>query len=333
MDSVASCPVCGSSGTKRLFGIDPDLAGKLIIPNHSGQSLRISEEIGRLWPSGSCEFLSCPDCNFCFAWPFLAGNEEIYSALYYRDFEYPADKWEYSRAIGIIERLKPTDQTTLLEVGAGNGTFLDKVSELLGDKKSIYSTEYSRAGVEEIERKGYRSFSKAVTELDHKEVPGIDIVCMFQVLEHMDDLEGVFSSLNRITNSNAQLIVAVPNGTLRSFYDRRGIHLDVPPIHVGRYSEGTFRYLGNKFGWQINEVASEPQSYPVKVKKFIFYCFARFGPAVRTEQWNNSFLKHLFRYSFQLLLVIRHIRVLLFLARPGTGTSLLVHFNKQPVNQ
>lgn len=243
MDGEKICPVCNSMFTTKLFDLDPGMAGSLVIPDNPEQSVRISKEIESLWQSKHCEFRRCTHCQFGFAWPFLAANEKIYSALYYKDFSYLADKWEFDRAIEIIRNLDLSSGAMLLELGAGNGSFLDKVSKIISEKSHIFSTEYSNSGVEEILRKGYACYNKSISELQKENLPEFDIICMFQVLEHMDDLDLVFQSLGQLGHRASHLIIAVPNGALRNFYDKLGVHLDVPPIHTGRFTPDTFHFL------------------------------------------------------------------------------------------
>ena len=300
----------------------------MVLPDDPGQSMKLSRGIKALWQSDHCEFFRCGQCRYGFAWPYVAGNVEIYSALYYKEFSFLADKWEYDRAIEIISNLDLAADSALLEIGAGNGSFLEKASGLIRDRNRIYSTEYSAPGVEEIQRKGFNCTSKSVSELAEGDLPRFDVICMFQVLEHMDDLELVFQSLGKLGNQGSHLIVAVPNGTLRSFYDRMGVHLDVPPVHVGRFTPETFQWLGKKHGWNVVGTSIEPQKYLFKVKKFVFDRYGRLRFSRRTEQSGKKWIVYFFRYLLVILLSIRFMPVLFYLLMPGTGTSLLVHLQR-----
>ncbi len=330
MSSERCCPLCGSGDLKQLFSLQPDQAGKLLIPDDPARSAMISNEISKIWEDGNGAFVICRNCQYGFAWPFQAGNEAIYSILYDREFSYPDDKWEYNKAIDILLNLNITGDSTLLEPGAGNGAFLEKASLLFPGKQHIFSTEYAAAGVEEIRRKGFNCYNRDITTLHQEKIPGFDIICMFQVLEHMDNLQEIFHSLNRLSNPGAHLMIAVPNGRLRSFYDKWGVHLDVPPIHVGRFREKTFAYIGRKFGWNIMDISIEAQHYPEKVNKFLYERFNRLIISEKVPGSNNRLIMHLFRYGMKLLLAVRYLPVMIYLLFSHTGTSLLVHFQKQP---
>ena len=300
-----------------------------MIPDQPGQSKKISGQIRSLWGSGHCEFRQCLNCGYGFARPYIAGNEEIYSTLYYRHFSYPETKWEFERSIGIIRELDLPDHPALLEVGAGNGSFLDRVSSRGFPATGLYSTEFSVAGAEEIRNKGYHCSGKDIWDLADEELPPFDVICMFQVLEHMDDIHRVFRSLQQLGKPASHLIIAVPNGRLRSCYDKMGVHLDVPPIHVGRFTKKTFSFLAGQHGWEVGGIYFEPQPYPFRVKKFLSDRYIRVSFTRRTDRSTSGFIKYFFRYLCLLALTLRFLPVILYLMLPRNGTSLLVHCRKK----
>lgn len=73
----------------------------------------------------------------------------------------------------------------------------------------------------------------------------------------------------------------------------------------------------------------EPQRYLFKVKKFIFDRYARLQFANKTERSNSKLVKYFFRYALVILLTVRFLPVVIYLSLPNTGTSLLVHLQKQ----
>jgi SAM-dependent methyltransferase len=325
----AVCPLCGSGSSRVLYRMSPQRAGALLIPDPPEQRDVLSAEIARLWQQQTCSFHGCRTCGFGFAWPFLAGDPKIYSLLYYRDFSFLTDKWEYSRALEILGDHPPGPESTLLELGAGNGSFLYLVSRTFPGLQHIYSTEASRAGAEQIREKGFQCFSSSLPELKEKHLPAFDVICMFQVLEHMDDLDNAFKALQELGRDGSDLIISVPNGRLRIFYDRMGVHLDVPPVHVGRFTPHTFRYLADKYGWELKEASTEPQTYLFKARKFIFTRYRGLNLARKIEASRISLLRNVLHYATLLVLAARYLPVLLYLLNPGSGTSLLVHLKKK----
>ncbi|HDS06247.1 MAG TPA: class I SAM-dependent methyltransferase [Bacteroides sp.] len=325
----SDCPVCRSGNSRILFRMGAEEAGKQLVPAHPERAHLISAQIRALWESDRCAFYKCRDCGYGFARPYTAGNGEIYSTLYYESFSYTEDKWEHRFALELIQSLLLNETATLLEAGAGNGSFLERVASTLLPPGQIYSTELSDPGAKEIRRKGYHCLNKRLPELPAEKLPRFDVVCMFQVLEHMDDLDPVFQSLFQLGKPSSHLIIAVPNGYLRTFYDRVGVHLDLPPVHVGRFSRKTFEVLGKKHGWKIEGVYTESQSYAFKLKKFLSDRYVRVPLMRRTDQSSSKLVRYFFRYSCLLILAVRFLPVLFFLLLPGTGSSMMVHYRKK----
>jgi len=74
---------------------------------------------------------------------------------------------------------------TLLDVGAGNGAFERRVSPTLLQKEYCLP-RILRSGEKIIENYGISCLSQDIRMLDlETNAPKFDIVCMFQVLEHL----------------------------------------------------------------------------------------------------------------------------------------------------
>jgi hypothetical protein len=83
---------------------------------------------------------------------------------------------------------------------------------------------------------------------------------MFQVLEHLNDYEGMFEGLERMLRSGGHLFVATPNGAWISSNEKRNLLLDMPPNHISRWSPRSFTELARRFGWHLDECELEPSS-------------------------------------------------------------------------
>lgn len=100
-----------------------------------------------------------------------------------------------------------------------------------------------------------------------------DVLCLFQVLEHMDDLESVFGRLSLLARDKGHLFVAVPNHAQRAYFDKSGFHEDMPPVHVGRWTRQSLETVASRHGWRLEEDESQPESYFSKLGRFAYqYC-------------------------------------------------------------
>lgn len=319
------CPVCGNDQLKTLARFSSaDVAQHLVLEEKGKKYHDIVNQVELLWEDNHCEICACSNCNFEFASPFVAGDKLFYSTVYSADVVYPEWKWEYQRSYSFIENLIQTgiNELTLLEIGAGNGAFLKRITDKLLSKKNVYATEYSEKGREKMLQDGIQCYQKSIFEIQHKKlVPPCDIICMFQVLEHLSDIQNIFSALNAMTKEDAFLIIAVPNPLQRKYFDLNKIFLDIPPIHIGRYFKETFARLGEQFQWKIVDLATQPQSYKEKVMKFVFDRYNRANYAKKVARRKNNLSKTLLKYSYLGYILVVHIKIILHLRLKHMGTS------------
>src|SRR5512145_912326 len=276
MDNRILCPVCGSDRTNKLYTVDSLQVSKWFASENSGKLLTIKKKIEELWGRNISTYQECLNCTFEFADPFTPADASLYSLIYHSETNYPAEKWEYTASKESIRQFIETlnQSPVLLEIGAGNGSFLKGLSDLPGQFLHIYATEYSEAGARAIESLGITCFRKDFIKLKPEEVhTGINIVCMFQVLEHMTSIHEFFGHLNKLAAQEARLFISVPNNEQRRFYDRLGYILDLPPVHVGRYNPACLAVLSNQHGWRIIQHKIQQTTYSQRLKKFLFEQF------------------------------------------------------------
>jgi hypothetical protein len=99
---------------------------------------------------------------------------------------------------------------TLLDIGAGGGTFLNKVSKYF---KKVEATEVSDLCVENLIADGYSVYPGPFTKTIFTNT--YDLVTCWHVLEHIEDLKSFVEKAYQITNKH--LVIEVPiKRTLRN---------------------------------------------------------------------------------------------------------------------
>lgn len=328
---IPICPICNSVENSLLFSLTSHEVAAHLFPDNTNKTSEIVPIIEQIWENKHVDFLVCRNCSFGFANPFKAGTSAFYSALYYSDFEYPIQKWEYNKTFQVLKSLLNSGQEyKLLEIGAGNGSFLSHlIEDDLFKKENLYATEYSTAAVTAIRSKGFNCTNKNIIQLrDTEGLPQFNIVCMFQVLEHLDNLDAVFQSINALSTPNADLFIAVPNSKLRNYLDKYSVIYDIPPVHIGKHTLKSFQFLGKKNNWQVVSYAFEPMSLNSKIRKFLFERYWNNHSAIKVEKYRNPRIKKIFRYSLMFWLCIRYAIVFLYLSRNDFGTSFWIHMKK-----
>lgn len=271
----ASCPVCSSEDAQLLYCVTSEEAAQHFIRKEGSEKkfLALRACIEQLWQAAECQVVRCTHCGFGFSNPFVAGDHQYYS-LIYSDSIYPSYRWEFQVTQEALKATAP--QFKILEVGAGDGSFIKRIAPELTSKENALCLEYSDYGKQKINEYGVRCLAEDVRTLDRAECrEGFDVVCMFQVLEHMDNLDSLFEQLTRITSPNANLFISVPNPKAVEFSELNGGLLDMPPHHIGRWEPSCFAHIGQRFGWNVVRYEIEQKSYTSQIKKFIRYRYWR----------------------------------------------------------
>ena len=207
------------------------------------------------WFSGLCDIhlYECTETGFRFWQPAsIAGDEVFYHLVgaawmqYYR-----TDRWEYRIARDFVKQHRQ-----VLEIGAGRGFFL----------KSLEGVTNHAVGLE-LNRE---AISSKVTKfsIEHAQLPDIvnrhaesfDVVCAFQVLEHIVDPCELLKDAVRCLRDHGLVILSTPNLDYPPFR-RQDDAFDLPPHHVGHFSESIFRNIACKMKLEVIAIRKEPRRH------------------------------------------------------------------------
>jgi len=251
--SEVRCAVCGSTRCQHVHTFRVEQAANHLIPplRSPDRNADLAEKLHDLWATGEVQIYDCDDCGFGFSHPFTAGTSTIYNLIGDGDAHYPSERFEFTETVKSLRQRGRVDR--LLELGAGSGAFLSKVIQA-NLACHITALEYDDSAVASLRRlPGVNAVRGDVQELLEQSPEPFDVICMFQVLEHMDRLESVFQALYRLTRSGSDVFVAVPNSKrIRVQEDLTGF-MDMPPVHIGRWTDESLRLIGGRHGFQLVE--------------------------------------------------------------------------------
>lgn len=125
----------------------------------------------------------------------------------------------------------------LLDIGAGTGDFLAYAQS---KKWKVTGIEPSSKAKELAQKKGV-SFVENTENLSDN---SFDVITMFHVLEHVEDLDKQLSELKRISKPNGIIIIAVPNFKSydAKYYKEFWAAYDVPR-HIWHFSKKSIKKL------------------------------------------------------------------------------------------
>ena len=274
-NNSVKCPVCKKKDSKILYTVNSETAPAhfLLGSRNESKYMRLRFAIENIWAKNTCSFYQCNYCDFCFSFPFVAGNTKYYSTLYDNENKYPNWKWEFEITLLEIHKLVHDRQIkkkfNFLELGAGNGEFIRRIISDFSKEPKITCTEFSESAINSISDLDIDCFSKDVRDFDVKIYKNhFDVICMFQVLEHLDKLDELFVHLNHISNQKCNLFIGVPNFEHRAFFDKYGFIEDIPPHHISRWNEKNLRIIGDRFGWELVCYRKEPLDKNKIINKF-----------------------------------------------------------------
>lgn len=192
---------------------------------------------------------TCPKTNYAFFYPFtLAGNASFYEQLEKFPWYYSPTKWEHKIVLDLL-----SGNEDILEVGCGNGNFLKQAAKKTSGKiigLEINSNSFGKGNEYEI-------IDQSIEVHAGLKPQAYDVVCTFQVVEHITNVYDFISNQLACLKKNGRLIIAVPNNDSFIKYDKLNL-LNLPPHHMGLWNEKSLRALAEIFDVQIEKCVTEP---------------------------------------------------------------------------
>jgi 2-polyprenyl-3-methyl-5-hydroxy-6-metoxy-1,4-benzoquinol methylase len=191
----------------------------------------------------SIELRACERCDLRFYAPPLVGDEKFYESLQRLDFYYLSEKQEYDFAARHI-----SSEDRVLEVGAGSGAFAGKI------RAGFYEgIELSGAAVDSARQRGLKMSKRSIADHAKDHAGCYDVVCAFQVLEHIEDTRSFLESSVGCLKPGGKLIQSVPREDGFVGQQHNNI-LNMPPHHATRWTERALRSVGALFELEIVEI-------------------------------------------------------------------------------
>jgi len=199
-------------------------------------------------------------CNFCdlkFFYPMITGDEDFYDSLQKNYWYYLAHKSEYNFAKKFVR-----SNHDVLEIGCGYGAFAEMI-----ECKSYTGLEFSPEAIKKANNKGISVYKQNIEDHAENHYSKYDIVCFFQVLEHVYNVRSFIESAIRCLKNNGILIISVPSDD--SFIGQSINNLsNMPPHHVTRWTDKCLFNISELFNIKVLEVEHEI----LKDTDIYYYC-------------------------------------------------------------
>lgn len=325
-----NCPVCNSAEVNLLYIINSEDSVNTLKEKKDVHYIPLQNHVKFLWQGDESRIVECKNCHLVYASPFIAGDAAYYNMAYSNNFVYPEWKWEFEKTREEFKNLDNIQNFNLLEIGAGTGEFLKEICDKYIKRDNIECTEYSDYGKSKIEKLGLKCYSLDIRDQEFKAgSKQYDIICMFQVLEHLDNLQDFFSNLNLLAKKNCLLFIGVPNDIQRKFFEKQGVILDVSPMHLTRWNDQSMNFLATKYGWSLLNHQREPQSYFQNIELFVrLYSQRKTKTFAKSESIKNNFIRKALKLSLFIFVLLKNITVIPKLFSKNLGTVQWFHLKK-----
>lgn len=190
----------------------------------------------------------CNDSGYAFYYPYnIAGDSKFYEHFQKFDWYYMPWKWEHE-----ITSQYLSDNMKVLEVGCAHGAFIERISEKF-NLSEVVGLELNETTVRKSEK--WQIKNATIQEYANKCNAKFDIVCSFQVLEHISDVHSFIDSQIKCLKVGGDLIVSVPNN--ESFIKGKRMALNMPPHHMGLWDSNSLKSLEKYFPLKLHKLHYE----------------------------------------------------------------------------
>ena len=195
------------------------------------------------------EFRECAECGLQFFSPSIAGDKDFYEELsqsgwWGRDaIEYAKPEWEVA-----LRHIEPGH--AILDVGCGGSRFDLRLPEGC----TYVGLELNEKQASRVRGEGVDVRLQSIQEHAEHNRAKYDVVCLFQVIEHVDNLMSFLKAATSCLKPGGALVVGCPNveGFLRTEHDNL---LNMPPHHVTWWSRRSLEHLSRDIGMPLQDIA------------------------------------------------------------------------------
>ncbi len=180
--------------------------------------------------------------------PALPADSGFYEKMQRFDWYYQKSKSEYNTAS------KYTKNRNILEIGCGYAYFYDH-----SDADEYTGLEYSQQAIDTISQRSIAGLKLHKEDIEKHTVNNsdkYDVVCSFQVLEHVPDPISFIESSLACCKIGGYLILSVPAYDSFIRYAKNSI-LNMPPHHLTHWPDRAFKYLEEKYEVELVELKHE----------------------------------------------------------------------------
>lgn len=231
----------------------------------------------------------CPDTGYRFFYPFdVAGDGKFYEHLQEYEWYYMLWKWEHKETAKLLK-----NGMKILEIGCAQGEFLKKIQQENGVEAT--GLELNKKAADQAAKSGLHVLIETIQEHAMRYNGNYDMVCSFQVLEHIGDVRAFLEAQIDCLKEGGKLIICVPNNDSFIKYENGGV-LNYPPHHMGWWDSHSLQKIQELFPLKLEEIKYEP----LQEHHFNWYIKLWAGKYLKVRVLKSIFFRFKFSELFKL---------------------------------
>lgn len=269
-----NCPFCLRDGSKILYEVTSEEAATHFVSpwRDRVRNLEVRAIIERLWGKTACKVVECKNCSGVFAFPFVSGDTDFYETAM-GSSPYPSERWEYGESLRLCGA--SSGIASVLEIGAGKGAFVRRLIDAGIPSTAITVLEYSSSGMSAVRSQYPGVVVKHGDDLTKLADGSFSHVFLFQVLEHLGDLDGFMRNLYRLLKMDGLAFASVPHPSRTEFGELSGLTLDMPPNHLSRFSRDAINSLSSRNNLLLETLVDENFTWKQAFPEYLRFRFAK----------------------------------------------------------
>jgi SAM-dependent methyltransferase len=179
------------------------------------------------------------------------GDEKFYNTLQHKSWYYVDHKNEFDLAVPFLAK-----GNNVLEVGSGKGNFA-RFLQNLGMSLAYTGLDFSQEARRMAASYGIDIRVQSVQDYAKDHAGTHDVVCAFQVLEHVVEIRSFLDAMVSALKPGGILLIAVPSED--SYISQsNNLALNLPPHHISRYTDRWFQHAAQILGMELESVQHDP---------------------------------------------------------------------------
>lgn len=237
----SNCPLCNSE-SKFLYEIPADFIEK-----------NLAAYYGESCPNNlvliDYTIFQCKRCSLQYAFPLKPGSSPFYEYVSSHSAYYPVVRWEWAVVIDKINKSLEETAVSLLEIGCGNGLFLEMTKQV--PQLRAIGLDTTISSIEKCREKGLETYPESIESfLSNINKRDFHYIVAFHCLEHVIDPKEFVSSVLMLLKPSGKIYLSTPYSPM-SFEPVWFDPMNHPPHHLTRWNEASYRELARQLNLNI----------------------------------------------------------------------------------